>query len=237
MRSRKMGHNGFTLIELLVVIAIIGILAAILFPIFARARESARRTSCLSNLKQIGLGIMQYVQDYDETYPPGSTGTVWYNLVQPYVKSTQVFICPSSSSTGLTSGNYGANRAVLPLVDIEPTLKVLPMATINAPASVYMVMDCGAYAMSAYNMRNPKGAFWYFPGSKQFTGKNITDFTGGATGWNATDYQSEGRHFNGVNINFADGHAKWLRVSEVWQQAINDRDGKPSAWDPQNEGN
>ena len=71
----KRSHLGFTLIELLVVIAIIAILAAILFPVFARARENARRASCMSNLKQIGLGLMQYTQDYDEKYPcPGSTG-------------------------------------------------------------------------------------------------------------------------------------------------------------------
>src|SRR5687768_17278661 len=87
--------GGFTLIELLVVIAIIALLAAILFPVFARARENARRTSCLSNMKQIGLGVMQYTQDYDEELPP-SRNTVsgkvrpWHFLVQPYVKSTQL---------------------------------------------------------------------------------------------------------------------------------------------------
>ncbi|MFQ3611150.1 MAG: DUF1559 domain-containing protein [Fimbriimonadales bacterium] len=88
-------RRGFTLIELLVVIAIIAILAAILFPVFAQAREKARQTTCASNLKQIGLAIMQYVQDYDEFYPPsqtggGSTGIIqrtWYTLVDPYVKA------------------------------------------------------------------------------------------------------------------------------------------------------
>ncbi len=102
--------QGFTLIELLVVIAIIAILASILFPVFARARENARRSSCQSNLKQIGLGVMQYVQDYDEKYPPSGfrnatnsscTSTAqrcnpWQGLVQPYVKSRQVFACPSN---------------------------------------------------------------------------------------------------------------------------------------------
>lgn len=94
-------HSAFTLIELLVVIAIIAILAAILFPAFARARENARKASCQSNLKQIGLGIMQYGQDYDETMVPGGIdygNPKWQMLVQPYVKSVQLFKCPSDSS-------------------------------------------------------------------------------------------------------------------------------------------
>src|SRR5690349_15983360 len=98
--ARRTGR-GFTLIELLVVIAIIAILAAILFPVFARARENARRTSCQSNLKQIALGIFQYTQDYDERYPSRfygngvNYGGAWAAVVQPYVKSEQLFQCPS----------------------------------------------------------------------------------------------------------------------------------------------
>src|SRR4028119_1048011 len=100
--ARQNRKKGFTLIELLVVIAIIAILAAILFPVFARARENARRASCQSNLKQIGLGLMQYTQDYDEKYPlfnenPGGPGNNsparpnWTQIIQPYIKSTQLF--------------------------------------------------------------------------------------------------------------------------------------------------
>src|SRR5438105_732485 len=102
------GRNGFTLIELLVVIAIIAILAAILFPVFARARDNARRSACQSNLKQIGLGVLQYVQDYDERLPlqgddscytPSTTGFMdstcstpsALRSIQPYIKSTQVY--------------------------------------------------------------------------------------------------------------------------------------------------
>ena len=104
--------RAFTLIELLVVIAIIAILAAILFPVFARARENARRASCQSNLKQIGVGIMQYTQDYDEKFPmsrcdkgPVFFGTFqnnslpWHMAIQPYVKSYQLFKCPSNTRT------------------------------------------------------------------------------------------------------------------------------------------
>jgi prepilin-type N-terminal cleavage/methylation domain-containing protein/prepilin-type processing-associated H-X9-DG protein len=98
----KFNRAAFTLIELLVVIAIIAILAAILFPVFARARENARRSSCSSNLKQLGLGILQYTQDYDETYSPGigPSGSQWWQTgwarnIEPYLKSVAVYRCPS----------------------------------------------------------------------------------------------------------------------------------------------
>lgn len=100
IRRKNVTHqSGFTLIELLVVIAIVATLAAILFPVFARARENARRASCASNLKQIGLGIMQYTQDYDERMPQRrmTNQDDWYrSLIFPYVKSTGLFRCPSN---------------------------------------------------------------------------------------------------------------------------------------------
>jgi prepilin-type N-terminal cleavage/methylation domain-containing protein/prepilin-type processing-associated H-X9-DG protein len=99
-----MRRLGFTLIELLVVIAIIAILAAILFPVFARAREKARQTACTSNLKQLSLGVLMYVQDYDEMFPPNYSYAIpgvelrwWEDLIQPYVKNWQLTICPSST--------------------------------------------------------------------------------------------------------------------------------------------
>ncbi len=107
--------SAFTLIELLVVIAIIAILAAILFPVFAQAREKARQTSCLSNMKQIGTGIMMYVQDYDETYPQAywykndagdANGYMqWSGMIQPYVKNATLFVCPSDPNKGLPPTN------------------------------------------------------------------------------------------------------------------------------------
>jgi prepilin-type N-terminal cleavage/methylation domain-containing protein/prepilin-type processing-associated H-X9-DG protein len=116
-------NAAFTLIELLVVIAIIAILAAILFPVFAQAREKARQSSCLSNQKQIGLGVMAYLQDYDGTYPSSNNGQYvqWYNVIQPYIKNGElynglsygrggVFSCPSFPSDDFGQGqNYGAH--------------------------------------------------------------------------------------------------------------------------------
>jgi prepilin-type N-terminal cleavage/methylation domain-containing protein/prepilin-type processing-associated H-X9-DG protein len=108
--------SAFTLIELLVVIAIIAILAAILFPVFAQAREKARAISCLSNEKQIGLGVLQYQEDYDEKNPGGlngyGSGSGWAGQIYPYVKSTQVFLCPSD--TGDTTAGV-ANTFATPV--------------------------------------------------------------------------------------------------------------------------
>lgn len=113
MSYEKSKSSGFTLVELLVVIAIIAILAAILFPVFSRARENARRASCVSNAKQIGLAFMQYSQDNDEKFPVvqlslNDSERVWDNAIYPYVKSDQVYICPSAFSENTRSFAFNA---------------------------------------------------------------------------------------------------------------------------------
>src|SRR5213593_451726 len=116
--SARTQTRGFTLIELLVVIAIIAILAAILFPVFAQAREKARQTQCLSNIKQLALSIKMYSQDYDETKPPcfiwdypggKANQYTWRGLVAPYVKNRDIFICPSTRKVASTQWDSSPN--------------------------------------------------------------------------------------------------------------------------------
>ena len=222
--SHRNGNKGFTLIELLVVIAIIAILASILFPVFARARENARRTSCLSNLKQIGLGIMQYTQDYDETYPNyntydgvDETAPYWYDMVEPYLKSMEVLRCPSSRTASISIGHYGANAMLIKSAhgigtSYQPSPK---LAEVNFPASTYMVMDSGARrvipAGATLSVLNGSSNH-YLPGVGSF--KENTAINSAYQ----DDYQN-GRHFLGVNVTFADGHAKWVQSSTVYREA------------------
>src|SRR5688572_19242272 len=122
--QRRTHNSGFTLIELLVVIAIIAILASILFPVFAQARESACLTACLSNMKQMGTGLRMYSQDYDENFPlrraqsPTLIEGNWKHLLQPYIKNLQIFQCPSNQASrvldetgGTTNPPYAAGTA------------------------------------------------------------------------------------------------------------------------------
>ena len=143
-RSTK---SAFTLIELLVVIAIIAILAAILFPVFARARENARRSSCQSNLKQIGLGIIQYTQDYDENFPNGvdvggwqgkNDGEGWAGQIFPYVKSGQVYACASDSRVHTNGTSYGYN------MNLTPTVKGGALSQLNASAKTVLLFEVSA---------------------------------------------------------------------------------------------
>jgi len=234
-----MRRKAFTLIELLVVIAIISILAAILFPVFARARESARRTSCLSNLKQIGLGIMMYVQDYDETYPryetlkdPPATGQwLWRQVVQPYIKSeTQVFTCPSSPG-GANEGGYGANSLIMTSRTAATSTK---LAAVQSTANTYMLMDYGQWHFSASSVKaTTLNNANYLPGIGTVRGLNQSQCTTHTHEFYdkfETDCMN-GRHFLGVNVAFADGHAKWLKSQTVYAES---RKADEGAFRPEN---
>jgi len=182
--SRR-GRAGFTLIELLVVITIIAILAAILFPVFAKAREKARQITCTSNMKQMGLAYFQYVSDYDQTYPPVPN---WKSQLQPYIKTTKINVCPSRPDLPWYYGqgyNIGCSA---------PFVQGLPMqseAVIVSPSAKIMVVE-----WDRCNAGPPCGP----------TGL----LSGGATSyWAVTRI-----HNGGSNVLYCDGHTKWRKPDE-----------------------
>ena len=217
--------TGFTLIELLVVIAIIALLAAILFPVFSRARENARKSSCANNEKQILVGIAQYVQDYDEIYPQsaidwsGSTANAaWPQLLQTYLKSTQVFQCPSDSNKTTTmanvasSGRYGANFHTSYLANCINSgnsygLFDAAAADVVAPSSTVAISDGNLDPVDT-------AAPWV----DENTARNgAWQLVQPGYGWNTNTYfgAPDDRHLETVNVGFADGHVKAMR-REVW---------------------
>ena len=143
---QRVTRKAFTLIELLVVIAIIAILAAILFPVFAQAREKARAISCLSNMKQLSLGILQYNQDYDEKYIAGANrfgkGSGWAGQMYQYVKSTGVFRCPDdATSLPGTNVSYGLNSQFSPYNQSGSGSSGINLAQLSAPASSILLFE------------------------------------------------------------------------------------------------
>ena len=151
--------RGFTLIELLVVIAIIAILAAILFPVFQKVRENARRTACLSNLKQIGLAVTQYYQDADEKGPSGWDGygrcSGWAWQVYPYVKSTAVFKCPDDAGNLIGVSSYGMNENLAVQTDpngTHGTANGLAISQYNAPTQTVMLFEVQSSSNSQYDV-------------------------------------------------------------------------------------
>ena len=226
-------RRGFTLIELLVVIAIIAILAAILFPVFARAREKARQTSCLSNLKQIGTAMMMYVQDYDEKFPrhyfrnPSGTivGSV-ITVVHPYVMNVQVWNCPSSPRTTSQSGglpailgdfSYAWNFMVF---DFGSGTK---LAKCKHPADTVMAGDACMDSWGRGRLYYPS----YPPGYNQPCATQ-TGFPSGCDNayWNTGSYGRPGFNFsprhNGMgNVAFLDGHAKAMKYTTLYNGGAN----------------
>ncbi len=208
--------RGFTLIELLVVIAIIAILAAILFPVFARAREKARQSSCLSNCKQIGTAAIMYVQDYDERfffyvmYPCTGQESHWPAKLQPYIKNTQVFYCPSAnvaSGTPYRCAGYGVNyRHVVECRLAAPSTcrSGRTLGSISRPAETIMLGD-GQYDPGACSGLDACPAL-YCSECWPTAGPCTPSRTWGALGV---------RHNGGGNYIFCDGHVKWYRPDTI----------------------
>jgi len=222
--SLRHERRGFTLIELLVVIAIIAILAAILFPVFARARENARKSSCASNLKQIGIAWQMYAQDYDETImrvssqDDGGPLRYWWGrmdgatLVQedgllfPYTRSTQIQACPSfdktlTSSVGFTG--YGYNNAYLSPSEYLPptwaeTPKPVKLSAVNSPSETVTFAD--ASRINFTDKTTLEASTFLAPPADAVPG----DFSG-----NYPNFQ--GRHNDMGNVLWADGHVKAVK--------------------------
>jgi prepilin-type N-terminal cleavage/methylation domain-containing protein/prepilin-type processing-associated H-X9-DG protein len=212
--------TGFTLIELLVVIAIIAILAAILFPVFARARENARRASCQSNLKQIGLGFMQYTQDYDEKFPMWAISSCYggvcgpWDSTQPYLKSLQILQCPSET----TAGSASALSAGYNYTDYfyNYAMSGVSSAAVSYSAMTVMAGDgrnsnTDGYSGEASTYGTPD---WYV-GTSRYTlsGDTTTASLNANSTANIADltFGNAQRHLDGANYAFVDGHVKWLK--------------------------
>ena len=251
--QREVGprRRAFTLIELLVVIAIIAILAAILFPVFAQAREKARAIACLSNTKQLAMGVYQYASDFDETLPVLGVNAQlrgrWHYQIWPYVKNVEVFTCPNilmnkwvpptGAALGTSDrGGYGWNLALTAYAGTG-SINAAPgyaLSSIAKPAETIILGDTGfngtasaqvGWAMLAADPRAP-GANTFtqpglFPQFRHHTTKTITVTGGGLT----QQLPVEGR----ANFCFLDGHAKSLTIDQAMALAP----GSPPAEDGQ----
>ncbi len=258
--SSRNAKSGFTLIELLVVIAIICLLAAILFPVFSRARENARRGSCQSNLKQLGLAYMQYVQDNDEYFPTGTNltnqsnfgiaaqnfGSGWDSDIYPYVKSLQVYVCPSDStkvSAGFNEVSYASNRNLVPSVATTGTGATQwatrqmggsgHLASFSNTSKTVLLHEVSGFGPAIFKTSNAN------PWVNNIIGGNSTIGNEQNTQVNTNLYFSSGpmvidsltmanfppdrtdakcptgRHLDGSNWLFCDGHVKWLTGDKV----------------------
>lgn len=211
MKGRR---AGFTLIELLVVIAVISLLAALLFSAFARARENARKTSCLSNLKQLGTGVLLYTQDYDELLPcttggnPGTGvagGWMFYSTfgvangafdatkgsLFTYVKNRQLYVCPSDSAARRTGNSYAYNAC---LAENAGTLSATWPTPGFAPGR----------SLAIYN----NAAAWMLLAEEDASGSTDDGYMSTMNTWTP-------RHLGGTNLSFLDGHAKFVQVDST----------------------
>ena len=220
----KQNKSAFTLIELLVVIAIIAILAAILFPVFAQAREKARAVSCLSNSRQIGMAFMIYANDWDEAYPFGHMSDMdamgdapsWLESCQPYIKAKLLNKCPSDSSplwndpVAPRQSSYGLNAYFTP--NHAPYFG-MSMAQIAKPAQCIIVAELADQVAEDHFMP----MFFGDP-------PKLVDADAQKEQWDAVIQLPKQlalkRHQQGSNYVFAEGHAKFHRFEQTWQQVV-----------------
>ncbi|BDI28324.1 hypothetical protein CCAX7_003750 [Capsulimonas corticalis] len=224
--------SGFTLIELLVVIAIIAVLAAILFPVFAKVREKARQTSCASNEKQLGLAFMQYSQDNDDMMPSGTQGAYqygrgWASNIYPYIKSTAVYACPDDSQSGThVSYGFNANFDMSGWNGSANQLYPLAVAQMQSPSKTVMLFETAYDPCDPSNPLDGDSAsgsgtarpFWrgvYDTGLLGGIADPGSYYSGNQAGgiYGPTNYYNSkgGRHTDGSNFLFGDGHVKWTR--------------------------
>ncbi len=221
MKSRTQKTRAFTLIELLVVIAIIAILASILFPVFAQAREKARSASCQSNLKQMALGVLMYVQDHDEIFPPVYADApgkrqVWVDFIQPYAKNIQIFRCPSGttakrfwySPTGVSASYSMPMNHIMTEGWANP--RTLPGFT--RPSDLLLIAD-GIDFWTHYCPQD-LGRNCYDPNRVPAIyacrlGNNPNDWGAGVPIW----------HQTGANAAYIDGHVKWAKGDRLANDA------------------
>jgi len=214
--------SGFTLIELLVVIAIIAILAAILFPVFAQARERARAISCLSNMKQTGLGTLMYVQDYDEDFPinlylgNGSTCIMtFYQEIQPYQKNSQIVVCPDDSK----KLNFVTAMSV---ISLPPPCITAPPLVLASYQPNYAVIDDGDpnQLFPGETTRPVKAlAQMDFPADTSLDADATVTLPGGTAGFGLFSSPVQARHTGNVNSVFVDGHAKVVKCKPATNAA------------------
>jgi len=221
MRSRPAG--AFTLIELLVVIAIIAILAALLFPVFARVREKARTTACASNLRQIGVANALYAADADGVYPPRFTvlgQTYWWDLVDPYVRDINLWYCPSESLRAPDLRHYGLNCYDRTPGDGRFEVGVSGMRLDRALDHAGTIAIADADPDDDREVTPPYPTPWDLGGSQS-----------GRWSWPPTSL-AEDRHSGGFNACYLDGHVRWLpnadRGDEQWSVEVGRQVSGPS---------
>jgi prepilin-type N-terminal cleavage/methylation domain-containing protein/prepilin-type processing-associated H-X9-DG protein len=231
INEEKPNRNGFTLIELLVVIAIIAILAAILFPVFAKVREKARQAACSSNEKQLALGVIQYESDYDEMLPGldfspiggGQESQGWAGRIYPYVKSTSVFTCPDDTTPpqgSMTPISYLFNPSLgdynHKILYHVPAL-VAPTKTILFIEGAGEVTDVTNSNEGSSNSHSSPVFLSDYIDTFPSGGKWATGFLNGKPNSSSTDRftSPDGRHSGGSNYILCDGHVKWMRGTTV----------------------